>query len=139
MSDNETSFSSEEFKVWCQERGITQLTGAPYHPATNGAVECLIQNKPSQNHLSYPPQTEFLILTIVPNIVLAEGSLRELLNSSQIRACIDAQLHSPAHMAHGQKARAATKSQAQGAPEKITFRGYTCYSLCCMWLQTRGG
>ena len=37
VSDNATTFSSEEFQAWCRERGIIHLTGAPYHPATNGA------------------------------------------------------------------------------------------------------
>ena len=27
----------------CHERGITHLVGAPYHSATNGAAECLVQ------------------------------------------------------------------------------------------------
>ena len=31
------SFYSEEFQAWGRERGTTHLTGAPYHPATNGA------------------------------------------------------------------------------------------------------
>ena len=43
VSDNATSFMSEEFKTWCKERGIFHLTGAPYHAATNGAAERLIQ------------------------------------------------------------------------------------------------
>ena len=43
VSDNATSFSSEEFQAWCRERGITHLTGAPYHPATSGAAERLVQ------------------------------------------------------------------------------------------------
>ena len=42
VMDNATSFSSEEFQAWCRERGI-HLTGAPYHPATNGAAEHLVQ------------------------------------------------------------------------------------------------
>ena len=42
ITDNATTFlSSEEFQTWCQERGITHLTGAPCHPATNGAAERL--------------------------------------------------------------------------------------------------
>ena len=41
VSDNATSFSSEEFQAWCRERGIVHLTGAPYHPATNGASTSL--------------------------------------------------------------------------------------------------
>ena len=40
VSDN---FASEEFQAWCRERGTTHLTGAPYHPATNGAAERLVQ------------------------------------------------------------------------------------------------
>nr|KAG5707111.1 hypothetical protein BaRGS_011822 [Batillaria attramentaria] len=43
VSDNATTFVSEEFQSWCKERGITHLTGAPYHPATNGAAERLVQ------------------------------------------------------------------------------------------------
>ena len=43
VSDNATSFSSEEFQAWCRESGIIHLTGAPYHPATNGAAEHLVQ------------------------------------------------------------------------------------------------
>ena len=43
VTDNATTFTSEEFQVWCQERGITHLTGTPYHPETNGAAESLVQ------------------------------------------------------------------------------------------------
>ena len=43
VSDNATSFKSEQFQAWCSRRGITHLTGAPYHPATNGAAERLVQ------------------------------------------------------------------------------------------------
>jgi len=30
--DFASAFMSEEFQSWCKERGITYLTGAPYHP-----------------------------------------------------------------------------------------------------------
>ena len=43
ISDNATTFSSQEFKTWCHERGMVHLTGAPYHPATNSAAERLVQ------------------------------------------------------------------------------------------------
>ena len=43
VTDNAPSFISEEFQSWCKERGITHLTGAPYHPATNGAAERMVQ------------------------------------------------------------------------------------------------
>ena len=44
VSDNATTFSSAEFQEWCHYRGIKHLTGAPYHPATNGAAERLVQS-----------------------------------------------------------------------------------------------
>ena len=43
VTDNASAFLSDEFQMWCRERGIVHLTGAPYHPATNGAVEQLVQ------------------------------------------------------------------------------------------------
>ena len=43
VSDNASTFKSEEFQKWCSDSGITHLTGAPYHPATNGAAERLVQ------------------------------------------------------------------------------------------------
>ena len=57
VSDNATSFSSEEFQAWCREMGITHLTGAPYHPATNGAAERLVQTfKQALCKSSLPPR-----------------------------------------------------------------------------------
>ena len=44
VTDNAPSFTSKEFKLWCQSRGITHLTGAPYHPATNGTAERMVQS-----------------------------------------------------------------------------------------------
>ena len=44
VTDNASSFKSEEFQQWCRERGIVNLSGAPYHPATNGAAERLVQS-----------------------------------------------------------------------------------------------
>ena len=44
VSDNATTFKSDKFQKWCASRGIIHLTGAPYHPATNGAAERLVQH-----------------------------------------------------------------------------------------------
>ena len=38
FTDNAPTFTSEEFQHWYKERGITHLTGAPYHSVTNGAA-----------------------------------------------------------------------------------------------------
>ena len=57
VTDNATSFISEEFQAWCKEWGITHLTGAPYHLATNGAAERLVQTfKQALTNSSLPPQ-----------------------------------------------------------------------------------
>ena len=39
VSDNGSSFVSEEFKKFCVVNGIKHVTSAPYHPATNGLAE----------------------------------------------------------------------------------------------------
>ena len=57
VSDNATTFKSEEFQYWCRERGITHLTGVAYHPATNGAAERLVQSfKQSVKKPKRPPK-----------------------------------------------------------------------------------
>ena len=65
VTDNAPTFTSEEFQHWCKERGITHLTGAPYHPATNGTAEHLVQTfKQALRKSSLPPKRalqEFLM------------------------------------------------------------------------------
>ena len=57
MTDNATTFTSEEFREWCKSRGIVHLTVAPYHPATNGAAERLVQTfKQALRKSSLPPK-----------------------------------------------------------------------------------
>jgi len=43
VSDNAPQFTSDEFKSFCKSNGICHITGVPYHPSTNGAIECAIQ------------------------------------------------------------------------------------------------
>jgi hypothetical protein len=65
VTDNATTFTSEEFQEWCKSKGIVHLTGAPYHPATNGAAERLVQTfKSALKKSSLPPRKalqEFLV------------------------------------------------------------------------------
>ena len=41
--DNVPQFTSDEFKSFCKSNGICHITGAPYHPSTNGAIERAVQ------------------------------------------------------------------------------------------------
>eukprot|EP00731_Ephydatia_muelleri_P012616 Em0006g1510a len=139
VSDNATTFSSEEFQAWCRERGIIHLTGAPYHPATNGAAERLVQTfKRALVKSSLPPKSalqQFLMQYRRTPLVVGY-SPSEFLNGRQIRSKIDILLPSPAHIVQGRQAREATKSQAeeisdQQAVHHIFKVGMPCYALYC--------
>ena len=43
VSDNGPQFTSDEFKSFCKSNRIHHITGAPYHPSTNGAIEQAVQ------------------------------------------------------------------------------------------------
>jgi len=92
VSDNAQCFSSVEFKTWCFERGIEHLQGAPYHPATNGAAERLVQTfKQSLKKSSLLPVDaiqEFLMHYRRTPLACGE-SPSQLLNGRQIRTKID--------------------------------------------------
>ena len=139
VSDNATTFSSEEFQAWCRERGIIHLTGAPYHPATNGAAERLVQTfKRALVKSSLPPKSalqQFLMQYCRTPLVVGY-SPSEFLNGRQIQSKIDTLLPSPAHIVQGRQAREATKSQAeeisdQQAVHHIFKVGMPCYAMYC--------
>ncbi|XP_062513410.1 uncharacterized protein K02A2.6-like [Corticium candelabrum] len=136
VSDNATTFSSQEFKAWCHERGIVHLTGAPYHPATNGAAERLVQTFKRFLKKSRKSPKEALqeFLMQYRRSPLASGySPSELLNNRQIRT--KTLLPSPAHEAQERQAREATKSQAKELQSMVhnVHRHYQvgtpCYAL----------
>ena len=39
VTDNESAFTSTEFKQYMEANGIAHLCTAPYHPASNGLAE----------------------------------------------------------------------------------------------------
>ena len=43
VSDNGSTFTSSESKIFTRQNGIRQLTSAPYHPSTNGLAERAVQ------------------------------------------------------------------------------------------------
>ena len=138
VTDNSSSLLSSEFQSWCQGRGIVHLTGAPYHPATNGAAERLVQTfKQALTKSPLPPRSalqEFLMLYRRTPLNLGY-SPSELLNGRQIRAKIDVLLPSPAHIAQGKQAKEATKSQMTKDGDQVEkvatiFKvGTPCYAL----------
>ena len=126
VTDNAPTFTSEEFQHWCKERGITHLTGAPYHPATNGAAERLVQTfKQALRKSSLPPKRalqEFL-MQYRRTPTSCGFSPSELLNNTQLRTRIDSLLPSPAHIAQGKQSKEASKSQMtpdSGGVAKVT-------------------
>lgn len=140
VTDNATTFLSEEFQVWCRQRGIVHLPGAPYHPATNGAAERLVQSfKQSVKKSSLAPRAalqEFLLQ--YRRTPLDSGySPSELLNGRQIRCKLDALIPSPVHAAQGKQAKKSTTSQRGELNHKVSklvhnfLVGTSCYALYC--------
>ena len=137
VSDNATTFTAEEFQEFCNERGIYHLTGAPYHPATNGSAERLVQSfKQSLKKSLLPPKEavqEFLLQ--YRRTPLPTGySPSELLNGRQIRAKIDIIIPSPAHTAQAQQWKVNRRVNKGKALIDKVFKyqiGTPCYALYC--------
>ena len=138
VTDNATTFMSQEFQAWCKQRGIVHLTGAPYHPATNGAAERLIQSfKQALRKSSLPPKEalqEFLMQ--YRRIPFASGlSPSELLNGRRIRTKIDTLVPSIPHLLQGRQSRQASKhsntedSEVVSKVEHHYTLGDPCYAL----------
>ena len=138
VTDNATTFMSQEFQAWCKQRGIVHLTGAPYHLATNGAAERLIQSfKQALRKSSLPPKEalqEFLMQ--YRRIPFASGlSPSELLNGRRIRTKIDTLVPSIPHLLQGRQSRQASKrsntedSEVVSKVEHHFSLGDPCYAL----------
>ena len=133
VTDNAPSFKSEEFQAWCKARGIIHLTGAPYHPATNGAAERMIQTMKKALRKSKlpvkPALQEFLMQyrRIPRNSGLSPS---ELLNGRQIRTKLDTFVPSYAHICQGQQVNEALKSLKKGMGSNFQYKvGTPCYAL----------
>ena len=138
VTDNATTFMSQEFQAWCKQRGIVHLTRAPYHPATNGAAERLIQSfKQALRKSSLPPKEalqEFLMQ--YRRIPFASGlSPSELLNGRRIRTKIDTLVPSIPHLLQGRQSKQGSKhsnaedSEVVSKVEHHYSLGDPCYAL----------
>lgn len=66
VSNNDLQFTAEEFDNFLQSNGIKHIKCAPYHPASNGAVECLVLKfkkamKSSKDMYSYGNNEQALV------------------------------------------------------------------------------
>ena len=97
VTDNAPTFTSEEFQEFLRERGILHMRGAPYHPATNGQAERLVQTFKQSLRKSRLPCSQALqeFLIQYRRTPLESGlSPSELLNGRQLRRKLDALLPS---------------------------------------------
>jgi len=138
ITDCAATFKSEEFQEFSKENGIVHLTGAPYHPAINGAAERLVQTfkQALKKSDKAPRDTLQDFLRNYRRTPLSTGySPSKLLNGRQMRTKIDTLLPSPAHTAQGKQAREATKSQQSERQLPVTqvsvaYKvGDPCYAL----------
>lgn len=136
VSDNAQAFLSAEFQDFCKQRGIIHLTGAPYHPATNGAAERLVQTFKKALRKSSKSPNEALLEFLIQYRRTPDSSgfsPSELLNGRQIRARIDTLFPTPAHV----KQREQMKCASKGFPKREIIHklrhsfkvGDPCYAL----------
>ena len=112
------------------------LTGAPYHPATNGAAERLVQTLKSSLTKSATPTKVSLkrfLMQYRRTPLLCGYSPSELLNGRQIRTAIDVLIPSPAHQAQECQSKQAAKARQRLAGRSgPQYRvGNLCYALYC--------
>jgi len=121
------------------------LTGAPYHPATNGAAKRLGQTfKQALKKSTEAPKDALQdFLTIFQSAPLSSGYLSsDLLNGRQIHTKIDPLLPSPAHTAQGKQVKEATKSQQLERQLAVTqssgyVQGWRSMLCSILWTTTR--
>lgn len=131
VTDNATTFTSTEFQQWCNDRGITHLTGAPYHPATNGTAERLVQTfKQALRKSDLPPRMALLeFLQQYRRMPLPTGySPSELLNGRQIRTRIDTLLPTHAHMTQKKQTSPAPATSTKVSKSTGYQVGTPCYA-----------
>ena len=125
VTDNASTFTSGEFKEWCEARGILHLTGAPYHPASNGAAERLVQTfKQSMRKSTKPPSTalqEFLMM-YRRTPTMSGFSPSELLNGRKIRTVIDILSPDPAVIMQRQQTKRLQQEMQRQRMIKSTSR-----------------
>ena len=129
VTDNAPTFTSEEFQEFLRERGILHIRGAPYHPATNGLAERLVQTFKQSLIKSRLPCSQALqeFLIQYRRTLLESGlSPSELLNGRQLQGKLDALLPSVPQIAKSLQNR-----QNKPTSNKRTSNIKFLFSLLC--------
>lgn len=93
VSDNGLAFTSKEFQDFMSKNRIRHITGAPYHPATNGQIERTIQsikaklNKQSPMTWSERVAKVLFHMRTVPSTVTGKTPA-EMLNGRKFRTAL---------------------------------------------------
>ena len=125
------------FKIIVKERGIVHITGAPYHAATNGAAERLIQTFKQALRKSAKPAKQALLEFLIQYRRTPTGSgysPSQLLNNRQIRTKLDTLVPSPPHIAQGKQSKetVSLNSSRDRACKTSSYKiGESCYAMYC--------
>ena len=133
MTDNAT-FTSGEFREWCNTRGIIHLSGAQYHPETNGAAERLVQsfkNSLKKSSLQAKAALQQFIMQYRRTPLASGYRPSELLNGRKIRALIDVLVPSPAHDLQARQNRQVNKAKRVASERPKYSVGTPRYTLYC--------
>jgi len=117
VTDNAANYRSEEFQVYCKEQGIVHLMGAPYHPATNGAAERLIQTFKQALRKSSKPSKK----AVVEFLMQYRRAPTAVGYKNQIRTKIDTFLPSPVHDAQSLQSKQVVKFREKMAKKVYTY------------------
>lgn len=95
VTDNGPQFTSGVFRAFMKKNGIQHVTGAPYHPATNGLAERLVQSvkravKANKSGTSLQHKLdEFLLAYRVSPHAVTEQSPAQLMYGRKLRTKLD--------------------------------------------------
>ncbi|XP_029639579.1 uncharacterized protein K02A2.6-like [Octopus sinensis] len=112
VTDNASTFFSEEVQSWGKEHGTTHLTGAPYYPTFNGSAERLVQLFKQALRKSSLPLKQALqefLMQYQRTLTSCGLSPGELLMSRQIRTRSGSLLPPPEHTAQDKQIQGVIK------------------------------
>ncbi|XP_039519644.1 uncharacterized protein K02A2.6-like [Pimephales promelas] len=138
VSDNGPQFTSQEFAVFLQQCGVQHIKSAPYHPATNGLAERMVQTikhalKTSQRQGSLQQRLNDFLLSyrntshgttkVSPASLMLKRSLRsgfDLLKPSTVKEVVARQQQKQFH-----RRNMKAKSRLFHPGQNVLARNYT--------------